>query len=94
MIAFDEVENSNTKKIIDIRMKQRNGKKMITSVENIESLGCDLSKVSEHLRKNLHCAGFIKDQVIVLTGDHRLAVRDFLLKEKLTEKEMIRVHGY
>ena len=78
---------------IHIRLLQRTGKKMITAIENLNELGCDLDKLLTHCRKTFHCNGYLKDEVIVLTGDQRILVRDFLINEEIAKKEDIRIHG-
>ena len=58
----------------------------------------DLPKVLRYLKKEYNCNGGIVqsedgNSIIVLAGDHRKSVADFLIQEELATKTQIKVHG-
>jgi translation initiation factor 1 len=59
----------------------------------------DLKKIMRYWKKELHCNGNIQfDEergfVIILQGDWREEVRQFLVEECINTKEEIRIHGH
>jgi len=83
---------------VHIRVQQRNGKKSLTTVQGLKQ-SYDYKKVLKALKKEFCCNGTVVDdpelgQVIQLQGDQRKNVQDFLLKEKLVKKDMIKIHGF
>lgn len=91
---------------IHIRVHQRNGRKCITTVENLESFNLDksetkfLEKVSKKLRKKFSCGATVKDssdgysKVIQLSGDNREKIKQFLIDCKICSEEDIKMHGF
>ncbi len=79
---------------IHIGIKQRNGKKVITLIENLDKLQLDLEKIAQVLRKKFHCASVVKNNVIELQGDHRVGVKQFIIDENIVESKYIIFHGY
>lgn len=79
---------------IHIGIKQRNGKKVITLIENLDQLQLDLEKIAQVLRKKFHCASVVKNNVIELQGDHRVGVKQFIIDENIVESKYIIFHGY
>ncbi|PVU88471.1 hypothetical protein BB561_005834 [Smittium simulii] len=83
---------------IHIRIQQRNGRKTITSLQGLpEEL--DQKRLLKAFKKVFACNGTIVEddelgEVIQLQGDQRTNVRDFLIDEKISKKDMIKIHGF
>lgn len=83
---------------VHIRIQQRSSRKAITSVTGLPD-DLDLKRIAKTLRKRCKCSCSAKQhkdwgQVILLQGDHRLAVREFLVKHDICMKEQVILHGY
>ena len=72
--------------IINIRIFQRNGKKMITLVEDLDQIiDFNFKKVNKHLKKKLCCNSTIKinkktnEKYIQLQGNHGKQIKDYLI---------------
>lgn len=93
---MDEFDTFN-QKICHIRLKQRNGKKSWTTIENMAT-DLDLIKIKNYMKETFGCGGsIIKDpnigNVIQLQGDQRKNIYNFLLTESIVKKSEIKVHG-
>lgn len=78
---------------IDLRIAKGHGKKLITLIEGLPS-NIDTKKIVKVLSKLLACAGtIIEKNVLMFQGDHRNAIRDWIIKEQIAEKERIKIHG-
>jgi len=81
---------------VHLRIQQRNGKKCWTF---IEGLGTDIvtEKFIKNLKNKCHCSVTVKKQetniTIQLQGDHRDEIKNYLVDEKITEKDNIKCHG-
>ena len=81
-------------------MQQRNGKKCITTISNLEN-DLDLNRICKALKKLFDCGGSVEtdrigNEVIQLQGDHRSKCKEWLLKQEIVSKseaERIIVHG-
>jgi translation initiation factor 1 len=84
---------------VHIRIQQRNGRKCITTVTGL-SKKLDLKKIQKAIKKEHCCNGTVlKDEesgqeVLQFQGDQRDAVKTFLIKEEISDKESIKVHGF
>jgi translation initiation factor 1 len=79
-----------------VRKQARNGRKCITTVEGLPT-DLHFERITKALKKSLNCNGSIEDdpqagKVIQLSGDHRTAVRSFLIESELAAAEDIVVH--
>lgn len=86
------------KKKVDIRIKKRNAKQSITTIEGLY-FDIDFKKLTKEFKKRFCCNGtIIKDdkfgKIIQLQGDQRQNVYDFLIEEELYFKDDIRIHGF
>ncbi len=85
---------------IHIRVQQRNGKKCITTVSNLED-DLDLPRICKALKKLFECGGSVETdrigkEVIQLQGDHRIKIKEWLIKQEIvakSEAERILIHG-
>jgi len=84
---------------VAIRIQQRNGRKCITTVAGLSSK-LDLKKIQKAIKKEHCCNGTVlKDEetgqeVMQFQGDQREAVKSFLLKEEICDKDSVKVHGF
>lgn len=91
---------------VDIRMRQRNGRKSVTTVENLPT-DLDLKKILKAWKTAFSCNGSLQkrgddddddeaacDVVIQLQGDQRLKVKEFLVHEGIVDKDAIKIHGF
>lgn len=98
---FDEVEEGQTKRVdevVHIWLRQRTGRKYITEVEGLAK-DLDLKKIIKYWRHEFNCSvakTVNKDnkKIIRLQGDKRENIVNFLLSEKIIDKEKIKVHGF
>ena len=82
---------------VNIRIKQRNGRKSTTTIENLPS-NLPIDKIVKAMRKGFHCSGcFHKNEdsySIELSGDQRQLAKKLLTDVTDIEEENIVVHGY
>ena len=84
---------------VHIRIQQRNGRKCITTVTGL-SAKLDLKRIQKAIKKEHCCNGTVlKDEesgqeVLQFQGDQRENVKSFLIKEEITDKESVKVHGF
>lgn len=81
---------------VHIRSQQRNGKKSITIIQNMPD-EYDLKKLVKALRKVYACNGALTNHkiygdIIMLQGDKRLDVYEFITKVGLVKPEFVKVH--
>lgn len=97
---LDEEESGQQQILLDnhvhIRTQQRNGKKSITLIENIPG-EYDLKKLVKALRKTYACNGAVVEhkvygEVVILQGDKRTSIYEFLTKVGLVKAENIKFH--
>ena len=94
---MSEMSEISTRKI-HIRVQQRTGKKVITTVQGLdERLNFEL--LLKAFKSEFGCNGTILEdeehgKIIQLQGDKRSVVYDFLLKEEICTKDTMMVHGF
>lgn len=93
-LAFDDPCHT-LKPPVHVRKQQRNGRKSVTTVQGLAT-SLDLKEITKALRKELCCNGCVVasddfGDVVQLQGDHRAAVKCFLLKHALVDH--VYVHG-
>ena len=82
-----------------IRVKKRNGRKCITTIENLDVLEVEMKNwknLFKFLKKTLCCNGALheEDKSIVLSGDQREKIRKYFVDKKLCKDENIKIHGF
>lgn len=91
---FAENEPS-TSSVIHIRLQKRTSKKAYTLVEGLTEE--DYCKLLKPLRKILCASGTIKDNdesiYLQFQGDHRQTIARFLVDNKYTTADNIKIHG-
>jgi translation initiation factor SUI1 len=84
--------------VVDITVKQRNGRKMMTHIANIPEQ-YDIPKILKYMKKIAKCGGAVLKaedgtDVIQLAGDQRQLVCDFLVQYNVMDRHNIRIHGF
>lgn len=87
---------------IHIKIKKRTGRTHLTSIEGLDKLEKPegmklemfLKKFERLLKKKFICGAFIEDNVIILNGDHRQNVKEYLVSQKYATEQQIKVHGF
>lgn len=84
-------------KYIHIRTQQRNGRKSLTTLQGINPK-INKKIILKECKKKFNCNGTIVEDselgdIIQLQGDQRKNVAQFLIDEKISKKEFIKVHG-
>jgi translation initiation factor 1 len=95
-----EPDNNNQLQMLDnvhIRIQQRTGKKMITIIQGLDSK-IPKKELIKKFKTMFACGGNINSDeeygdVIQLTGDQRLKVRDYLVDNNVVEADNIEIHG-
>ena len=83
---------------IHIRIQQRNGRKCITTVQDLpEEL--DLKRLMKHAKKTFNCNGAVvtdeeEGTIIQLQGDQRENMKKLIIAENIAEESEIKVHGF
>lgn len=106
ILNIQQTEETHTDKLtsisieVNIRVKQRNGRKNWTFVEGLNSVkDIDLKKLIKSFRKKHSCGGSIhedpdtKQSVLQLQGKHGDAIKDFLISEGIVDESCIKMHG-
>ena len=63
---------------IKVRTELRRYSKPVTVIEGINEKDHDLHKIAKKLKNKLACGGTVKDGRIILMGDHRDRIIEFL----------------
>ena len=88
---------------IHISIKKRNGRKSFTIIEGLEKLDKPdnmnletfLKKLSKIFKKNFMCGAFIEEEkTIILNGDHRDKVKEYLVSKKFVTEDQVKMHGF
>ncbi len=87
-----------TNQFIDIRVKQRNARKSVTTVEGLLNFlpeDVELKAIAKKFRKKFNCSATVMDKsVIQLQGDHRKEIKKLIIENELANADSIRIHGY
>jgi len=65
--------------VIKVRCETRKWNKAMTVIEGIDSKNVDLGELATKLKNLCACGGSAKDNMILLQGDHRDRVKQFLI---------------
>lgn len=89
-------ELNNTINYIEIYIRQRNGKKCITSIEGVNNFIDDdhIKLFIKKIKKNLNCRCNINDNLIELSGDQRNNLQSLFIKWGIVKSDQIKIHGY
>ena len=95
--TINDILNINNN-FVHIRILQRNGKKKITLIENLDSL-LDIKKILKYIKKVFNCNGSIivdinNRLIIQLQGDQRVKMKQFLISENICKETTIKLHEF
>ncbi|XP_061989880.1 protein translation factor SUI1 homolog 1-like [Rosa rugosa] len=96
--ANAEDSGVGTKEYVHIRIQQRNGRKILTTVQGLKKeFSC--YKILKDLKKEFCCNGTVvqdpeQGQVIQLQGDQRKNTSAFLVQAGIVKKDNIKIHGF
>jgi translation initiation factor 1 len=71
---------------IEVSVRQAKFRKFITVVKGISK--DEIEKVAKELKKKLACGGTVKNDEIILQGDHKAKIKSILLSLGYDEKEI------
>ncbi|KAH9610525.1 hypothetical protein KSS87_000997 [Heliosperma pusillum] len=96
--AEDQLGASGANEYVHIWIRQRNGKKSLTTVQGLKK-DYSYEKILKDVKKAFCCNGnVVQDKelgkIIQLQGDQRKNVANFLVQAGLTEKDGIKIHGF
>lgn len=84
---------------IDIRLVERTGKKYQTMVCGLDGiLNMNQEELAKIFKKKCNCVGFVTEHktqgfVLILTGDHREFVKQYLIDHGYAKIDHIKLHG-
>ena len=82
------------KKKIHIKIKQRNRRKNITTIEGLAD-DLNIERIFKEMKRNFHCNGSIyDDNCIMLFGDQRIFAKKFLVSNSIAQESGIVMHGF
>ena len=70
---------------IRVRLETRKWGKAVTIVDGISEKEANLSRLAQKLKSFCACGGTAKNDEIILQGDHRDKVREYLIREGYPE---------
>lgn len=100
-LKFDELntmeDNFFSQNKVTISVQQRNGRKNITSISGFAE-DLDLKKILSHVKKTYNCNGSIINnekfgEIMILTGDQKDNIYNFLINEEIYKKDDIIIKG-
>lgn len=83
LCACGELDKEETR--IVVRLETRRFSKTTTMIEGIDPKMSDLHHIAKELKSKLACGGTSKAGFIMLQGDHRDDVKDYLIRLGFTE---------
>lgn len=88
---------------IHIKIQKRNGKKSMTFVEGLDKIELPenikreifLIDMTKKFKKKFNCAVTLQEEnVIMLSGDHREGIKNFLVQLNLIQQDKVFIHGF
>ncbi len=73
---------------IRIRLETRKWGKAVTIVDGISEKEANLSRLAQKLKSFCACGGTAKNEEIILQGDHRDKVKEYLIREGYPESNV------
>ncbi|MBO3753915.1 MAG: stress response translation initiation inhibitor YciH [Candidatus Brockarchaeota archaeon] len=83
---FEEL--SKEEQIITIRLEVTRWNKQMTIIEGIDPKEVDLASLAKKLKAYCACGGTVKNDAIMLQGDHRQKVYNYLSKNGFSERNI------
>lgn len=85
LFEIDQITKESQK--IKIRVERRRLKKLVTSIQGLDTKR-EMKEVAKELKRKLACGGTVKDNEIELQGDHKRKVKEFLLEIGYKEEQI------
>jgi translation initiation factor 1 len=79
LCVCEELEKQQSR--IVVRLEMRRFRKPTTILEGLDPKHMDLSQLSSNMKRKFACGGTAKEGIILLQGDHRDEVKDFLERQ-------------
>jgi translation initiation factor 1 len=73
-----ELEKEQTR--IIVRLEMRRYGKPTTLIEGLDPKHLDINNITKKLKRKLACGGSTKNSQIILQGDHRDVIKDYLIE--------------
>lgn len=93
----EQQENSIITGFLNIRVFKKSANSKITIIEGLPAI-FNHPKILKHLRSTLSCNGHIIEDkehgtIIQLQGEHKDAIKQFLLEDDFCREDQIRIYG-
>lgn len=86
LCVCSEIDKEQQK--IKVQLEVRRWGKVITLIEGIKGKRKELNRIAKELKSMCACGGTSKDDKIILQGDQRSRVKDFLVRLGYIEKNI------
>ena len=99
LLKSEDLIFDDTTAEIHLRIKQRTKKKSITYIEGIKSLKYndkEIENLTKKFRTSFNCSAALKKDVgvIIMQGDHRDNIKNYLIKNNIVKTDQIKIHGF
>ena len=84
LCACGELDKEQARTIV--RLETRRFSKISTIIDGINAKKSDMPRIDKELKSSFACGGTMKDGLIMLQGDHRDEVKEYLLKMGFNEQ--------
>ncbi|MEM1557464.1 MAG: stress response translation initiation inhibitor YciH [Thermoproteota archaeon] len=84
--VFEEL--SKEEQVITIRLETTRWDKQLTIIEGINPREVNLAELAKKLKTHCACGGTVKNNAIMLQGDHRHKVYDYLTKNGFSKSSI------
>ncbi|MCS7138484.1 MAG: stress response translation initiation inhibitor YciH [Crenarchaeota archaeon] len=84
--VFEEL--SKEEQVITIRLETTRWDKQLTIIEGINPREVDLAELAKKLKTHCACGGTVKNNMIMLQGDHRNKVYNYLTKNGFSKSSI------
>jgi translation initiation factor 1 len=84
LCACRELDKEDARVVV--RLETRRFSKTSTIIEGINPKQSDMPKIVKELKSTFACGGTVKDEFIMLQGDHREDVKGYLVKMGFNEQ--------
>jgi translation initiation factor 1 len=74
---------------ITVALEKKKFNKVYTIIQGINDKEIDMKELMKKLKNKFACGGAVKNGIIELQGDHKIRIKDFLIKEGFAEQSII-----
>lgn len=87
---------------VHIKIQKRNGRKSLTFVEGLDKIDLPINitreeflvNITKKFKKKFNCGVTLQENGIILNGDHREGIKNFLIEFNLISGDRIIIHGF